>query len=77
MRPKFIISKDHLEFFVETHFNTRDMATMVNVSIQTIEQCMAEFGLSIRSMRSNMHDDQLDVSYMNLCRTSRTLDIAE
>ena len=59
-RPKYIITKDHLEFFIERQFNTRDMAAMMNVSIRTIERRMAEFGLSIRSTYSDMQDDQLD-----------------
>jgi hypothetical protein len=56
----YVITKEQLEFLVERHFSTRDMAAMMNVRMRTIERRMAEFGLSIRSTYSDIHDEQLD-----------------
>ena len=65
-RPMYVITKEQLEFLVERHFSTRDMAAMMNVSMRTIERRMAEFGLSIRSTYSDIHDEQLDSMILEL-----------
>ena len=65
-RPIYVIPKEQLEFLVERHFSTRDMAAMMNVSMRTIERRMAEFGLSIRSTYSDIHDEQLDSMILEL-----------
>ena len=67
-RLRFIITKEQLEFLVERHFSTRDMAAMMNVSTRTIEQHMAEFGLSIRATYSDIDDEQLDGIILELVR---------
>ena len=47
-RPKYLIPRDHLQFYVEKRFTVTNMATFLGVSIRTVERRLQEHGLSLR-----------------------------
>ena len=59
-QPKYLIPRDHLQFYVEKRFTVTNMATLLGVSIITVERRLQEHGLSIRQTFSSMTNDELD-----------------
>lgn len=47
-RPKFQLTLEQLEYFLEYGFKARDMAQMLNVSEKTIARRLSENGISVR-----------------------------
>ena len=58
-RPRFKISKEQLDFFVENGFTVPNIACLLNVSCSTIER-RREFNISVRNKYSNVSDQDLD-----------------
>ena len=48
-RPRFEISKDQLEYFVENELTCPDIAEALGVSVSTIKRRLREFNISIRA----------------------------
>ena len=59
-RPRFKISKEQLDFFVESGFTVPHIACLLNVSSSTVERRMREFSISVRNKYSNVSDEGLD-----------------
>jgi len=55
-KPKIIIPKEHLEFFIECCFSIANISKILGVSKRTVERHMHEFNCSIRSSYSNISD---------------------
>ncbi|KAJ7351150.1 hypothetical protein OS493_036353 [Desmophyllum pertusum] len=43
-RPSFHITEEQLSFFIEQGFKVKDISSMLNVSVRTVERRMAAFG---------------------------------
>ena len=59
-RPRYIILREQLEFYVDRCFSVVNMASLVRVSVRTVERHLQENGLSIRSTFSSIADVDLD-----------------
>ena len=59
-RPRYEVTKEQLEFFVERRFSVSEMASLLNVSPRTVERRLNEFGLSLRNNYSDISDENLD-----------------
>ena len=59
-RPWFKISKEQLDFFVESGFTVPNIAGLLNVSCSTVERRMREFSISVRNKYSSVSDEELD-----------------
>ncbi len=59
-RPKYDVSKEHLEAFIGIGFKVELIATLLGTGKRTIERRLAEFGLSIRQKYSDIEDTALD-----------------
>ncbi|KAJ7352785.1 hypothetical protein OS493_033846 [Desmophyllum pertusum] len=59
-RPSFHITEEQLSFFIEQGFKVKDISSMLNVSVRTVERRMAAFGLSVSGTYSSIEDSQLD-----------------
>lgn len=58
--PKFEISKEQLEYFVENGFTIPQMSNMLNVSCSTIKRRFREYSLTITQTYSMITDQELD-----------------
>lgn len=65
-RPRYSILRDQLEFLVDRRFSVIDIATLLGVSVRTIERCLFEFGLSVRSTYSCIDNGELDQMIHNI-----------
>ena len=54
-RPRYEVTKEQLEFFVERRFSVSEMASLLNVSPRTVERRLNEFGLSLRNNYSDIY----------------------
>ena len=59
-RPRFDIPREQIISLIESKFTIPQIADITGVSIRTIHRRMAEYGLTIRSMYSEMTDQELD-----------------
>lgn len=59
-RPKLLITKDWLEYFVDKGFSATDISKMLRVCSKTIYRRLKEFGIPIRSSYANLTDIELD-----------------
>ena len=59
-RPKFLISKEQLEFYLEYSFTVPRIANMLNTSKSTIKRRLKEFGLKKGLCFSTISDEELD-----------------
>ena len=59
-RPAYDISKEQLEMLLKARFSVRCIAELLHVSLQTIEQRMQEYSLSVRTFYTEIADSQLD-----------------
>ena len=50
-RPRFDISKEHLEFLLEFDFTAPEIARLLDVSVRTIRRRMKELELSVKFYR--------------------------
>ena len=70
-RPKYSISRNQLDFLIARCFSVVDIATLLGVSVRTIERRLFEFGLSVRSAYSRIdtrtESHQNEVIYFPPC----------
>ena len=59
-RPKYSIPRNQLDFLIARCFSVVDIATLLGVSVRTIERRLFEFGLSVRSTYSRIDNEELD-----------------
>lgn len=59
-RSKFSIPKEQLQFLIGLRFNIPTIASILCVSLRTVERRLQEFGLSCREVYSTMSDEDLD-----------------
>ena len=59
-RPKICLTREILEYFIGNGFSATQVAMLTHVSLSTVRRRMSEFGLSIRSLYSDIHDSDLD-----------------
>ena len=59
-RPHYIIPKEQLELFLELGFRIPEMATMLGVSVKTVQRRLREYDLSITNTYSNVTNETLD-----------------
>ncbi|XP_028407186.1 uncharacterized protein LOC114529573 [Dendronephthya gigantea] len=59
-RPRFEISREQLEFFLEQIFTLREISCLMGVSESTVKRRIREFGINIRDGYCEFHDEQLD-----------------
>ena len=64
--PRYSILRDQLEFLVYRCFSVIDIATLLGVSVRTIERRLLEFGLSVRSTYSRIDNRKLDQMIHNI-----------
>ena len=64
--PRYSIPRDQLEFLVDRCFSVVDIATLLGVSVRTIERRLFEFGLSVRSTYSRIDNGELDQMIHNI-----------
>ena len=67
-RPRFKISKEQLDFFVESKFTVPNIAGLLNVSCSTVERRMREFSISARNKYSSVSDEELDNIILDIKR---------
>ena len=67
-RPRFKISKEQLDFFVESGFTVPNIAGLLNVSCSTVERRMREFSISARNKYSSVSDEELDNIILDIKR---------
>ena len=65
-RPRFEISKDQLEYFVEYELTCPDIAEALGVSVSTIKRRLREFNISIRDTMTDISDTNLDAVVRNI-----------
>ena len=59
-RPRYDISRDQLEYFIDMGFTVPSMAEMLHVSVRTIERRLSAYSLRMRAVFSQLSDDDLD-----------------
>ena len=59
-RPRYSIPRDQLDFLIGRCFSVVDIATLLGVSVRTVERHLFEFGLSVRLTYSNIDNEELD-----------------
>lgn len=59
-RPRYIISRETLIFYIERRFTVPEIASLLHVSESTVKRRMRVYGLSIHDTYSNICDDELD-----------------
>ena len=59
-RPKYKISREQLQHFVEMGFTISCMSEMLGVSKRTVERRLHNFGIRITDSFSSMSDRELD-----------------
>ncbi len=68
-RPKLNISFEQLNFLIERRFTTVQISELLGVSLRTIERRLQDFGLSIRATYTDVTDEQLDVTILEILGT--------
>ena len=58
-RPAFNIPEDTLIYFLENHFNIRQMSEILGVSKRTVSNKLNMYGLSIRGTYTSLDDNEL------------------
>lgn len=59
-RPKFSISDEQLQLYLDYGFKATDIANILCVSVKTVHRRLREYGLSLRGSYCDMTDDELD-----------------
>ena len=65
-RPSYSIPREQLELFIEHGFNTSDMATMLGVSVRTVEMRLSEYSLLITDRYADISNEDLDNQVMEV-----------
>ena len=76
-RPKFDLSRDQLEFFLERGFSVPDVAHMLGLSVRTTERRLQEFNISARQFFTIIDDETLDHTIEDILRSSHHMVIVE
>ena len=71
-RPAFDISREQLEMLLRARFSVRCIAELLHVSSRTVERRMEEYGLSVRTLYSDIQDSQLDDVVRDIKRANPT-----
>lgn len=58
-RPRFDISKEHLEFLLEFDFTVPEIARLLDVSVRTIRRRMKELELSVKQCFTDISEEDL------------------
>lgn len=59
-RPRFEITREQMNFLVESGFTGPQIASIIGVSLSTVRRRMAYFGLSIGVQYTSIMDSELD-----------------
>ena len=59
-RPRYEVTREQLELFVERRFSVSEMASLLNISPRTVERRLNEFGHSLRTNYSDISDENLN-----------------
>ena len=65
-RPRYSIPRDQLDFLIDRCFSVVDIATLLGVSVRTVERRLFEFGLSVRLTYSSIDNEELDQLIQNI-----------
>ena len=59
-RPKFDISREQVQHLLQLHFSCPKIASLLGVSLRTVRRRMAEYGLSVSDLYSDIGNNELD-----------------
>ena len=59
-KPKILISKDLLEFYLKNQFSVSEITCMTGISQSTIKRRMSEHGLTVKQFYSDISNHELD-----------------
>ena len=59
-RPRINVTRESLEYFLNSCFSATQIASMLHISLSTIRRRMSLFGLSVSSQYSSLSDSELD-----------------
>ena len=59
-RPRFLISKDQLDFLLDLRFTSGEIASLLGVSERTVKRRISEYESFVRQRYSNISDEILD-----------------
>jgi AraC-like DNA-binding protein len=59
-RPRFVISMEQLQYFIDNGFTATDMSTMLGVSKSTLQRRLREFNLSAAPRYADLSNNDLD-----------------
>ena len=59
-QPSFHIPRNQLATLLESKLTVPQIAEILGVSVRTVRRRMTDYGLSVRSLYSNLTDEQLD-----------------
>ena len=59
-RPRIIIAKDQLEFFLDLGFKSGEIASLLGISESTVKRRIREYETFVRQRYSNITDETLD-----------------
>ena len=65
-RPKYLIPRDQLEFLIGRRVTVVEIASLLGVSVRTIEQRLSDYGLNVRSTYSCINNVKLDEMILNI-----------
>ena len=65
-RPRYLISREQVEFLLERCFSIVDIASLLGVSVRTLERRLSKFGLRARWTYSDISDHALDNLVRNI-----------
>lgn len=65
-RPRFNVTPEQLQYFLDHRFTVPAIATMLGVSIRTVRRRMTYFGLASRRKFSDISDADLDAAVTEL-----------
>ena len=59
-RPSYVISREHLLFFLDHRFTIPEIAVLLGVSPSTVKRRLRQYGLSVSASYAVMADEDLD-----------------
>ena len=66
--PKFNISKELLQYYVENLFTIPDIATMINVSKSTVKRRMKEYNIRKSELYADITNEDLETAVTNVLK---------
>ena len=67
-RPRLSVTKCQLEYLIDHDFSAMDIASMLNISVRTVQRRFHDFELSIRASYSSISDSDLDAVITEIIR---------